>query len=501
MRVVHWFRRDLRVRDNTALFAACARATDGVVGLFIVSPGEWRAHDDAPVKVDFWRRNLAELAAALAKLNIPLIVVRAETGADVPVAALRVARHVQADALSFNIEYEVDEARRDDRARCAFEADGRQVIACHDRCILPPGTVRTNTGGVDTVFTPFMNQFVQTLAETDTSPGGAPKKQKPIEIPSTPIPSAIEGFHSPVDPTLWPAGEKEAGTRLARFIDARAVKYEDSRDVPGTDGTSTLSPFLAAGVISPRECLHRAITADGGIVRLGKSYAGKATGVGKWVSELIWREFYIHLSHLKPRVCMGAAFKPVDRRIPWRHDERDFAAWREGRTGFPIVDAGMRQLRETGWMHNRVRMITAMFLTKDLLIDWRWGERHFMRHLVDGDLASNNGGWQWSASTGTDAAPYFRVYNPTSQAERCDPRGAYIRRWVPELAHVEGDAIFDPSRLPPLIRGTAAYPAPIVDHGEARSRVLEVFRGAGASPAGSERGLRGAGGARGDGSV
>jgi deoxyribodipyrimidine photo-lyase len=477
--VVHWFRRDLRLRDNTALLEASRIATDGIVGVFVVSPQEWRAHDEAAVKVDFWMRNLADLSPRLAKLHIPLVVVHAPKAVDVPVELVALARRTGCAVLTMNIEYEVDEARRDEAVRRAFEADGREVIACHDRCILPPGSVRTNTGGIYTVFTPFQNQFVGVLAETDTTPRGEPKKQKPIDVAATPIPAEVEGFRSAIDPTLWPAGEAAARKRLKGFVDARAADYGETRDFPAIDGTSAISPYLAAGVVSPRECLHAAAEADGGVVRAGKAHRGKATGRGKWISELIWREFYIHLTHLVPRVCMGRAFKPVDRKIPWRYDEADFARWCEGRTGFPLVDAAMRQLNATGWMHNRVRMVVAMFLTKDLLIDWRWGERYFMHRLVDGDLASNNGGWQWSASTGTDAAPYFRVYNPVTQGERYDPEGAFIRRWVPELRSVEGDAVFDPSRMPGLVRGRVDYPEAMVDHAEARDRVMRVFKAAG----------------------
>ncbi len=478
-RVLHWFRRDLRVRDNTGLLEAARIADEGVVGVFVVSPSEWRAHDDAPVKVEFWLRNLRELTKRLGKLNIPVVIVRAERAADVPVALLKLARRAKCDALTFNAEYEVDEARRDEAVRRAFEGDEREVIACHDRCILAPGTVRTNTGGIYTVFTPFQNRFAGVLAETDTEPRGEPRTQAPVEVAPSEIPESIEGFVSAVDPGLWPGGEVSARKRLARFVEDRARAYGEMRDRPAVDGTSTLSPYLGAGVISPRECLHAAAEADGGVVRVGKEFKGAATGYGKWISELIWREFYIHLTHLVPRLCMGVAFKPVDRKIPWRDDAAGFAAWCAGRTGYPLVDAAMRQLNATGWMHNRARMVVAMFLTKDLLIDWRWGERYFMQRLVDGDLASNNGGWQWSASTGTDAAPYFRVYNPITQAERYDDGGEFVRRWVPELADVEGDAVFEPSRLPALARSRVDYPAPMVDHGAARDRVMAVFRAAG----------------------
>ena len=477
-RVLHWFRRDLRMRDNTALLEAARIATDGVVGVFVISPEEWRAHDEAPVKVDFWLRNLVDLSARLRRLHIPLIIVHADRAADVPGVLVELARRAACDALTLNAEYEVDEARRDARVRRAFEAEGRRVIVCHDRCILPPGSVRTGTGGFYTVFTPFQNRFIEALGATDTAPRGTPKAQRPTDVAATEVPTAVDGFPSTVDPTLWPAGEAAANDRLTRFLEHRSERYREARDIPSVEGTSSLSPYLAAGVISPRQCLRAAMDADGGVIRVGKAHAGDPTGCGTWISELIWREFSIHLTHLMPRVCMGMACKPVDRRIAWRRDEAGFAAWCAGRTGFPIVDAAMRQLSATGWMHNRLRMIAAMFLTKDLLIDWRWGERHFMRHLVDGDLGSNNGGWQWSASTGTDAVPYFRVYNPTAQTKRFDPEGAFVRRWVPELRDAATPGIIDPSVVPAADRARTGYPPPMVDHAMARDRAISAFRAA-----------------------
>jgi deoxyribodipyrimidine photo-lyase len=257
--------------------------------------------------------------------------------------------------------------------------------------------------------------------------------------------------------------------------------YGKNRDLPALDGTSVLSPYLAAGAISARACLAAAREADGGRVRLG---GRRPSGLGVWIGELIWREFYTHITHAYPRLCKGHAFKPIDRAVAWRYDEGEFGRWRRGETGFPFVDAAMRQLNATGWMHNRLRMVAAMFLAKDLLIDWRWGERYFMRRLVDGDLASNNGGWQWSASTGTDAVPYFRVYNPTTQARRYDPDGVFVRRWLPELADLTGRGIFEPSS-----GRRAAYPLPMVDHEHARARAIAGFKAA----AGREGRRRGAG--------
>jgi deoxyribodipyrimidine photo-lyase len=299
-------------------------------------------------------------------------------------------------------------------------------------------------------------------------PVGMPGKQDAMPVRPGAVPEAVAGFESPVAGDLWPAGEGEAQRRLKAFVKRGLEEYKRRRDNPGVEGTSTLSPFLAAGAVSVRQCLAAAMGDAESPEDLGE-------GAACWVSELVWREFYIHVMAGYPRVCMHRAFLPATERVRWRDDPTGFEAWCLGRTGIPMVDAGMRQLEATGWMHNRVRMVTAMFLTKNLLIDWRRGEQWFMRHLVDWFLASNNGGWQWSASTGTDAAPYFRVFNPVSQGKKFDPEGEYVRRWVPELRGIEGAAVHEPWELPPLERGRIDYPGPIVDLKASRQRAIDAF--------------------------
>ncbi len=265
--------------------------------------------------------------------------------------------------------------------------------------------------------------------------------------------------------------------KLKKFASDHIDRYKSDRDFPGIPGTSQQSVYLTTGVISPRQCLHIAIEANNG--KLDGGLAGPTC----WISELIWREFYVHVLEAFPRVCKHRAFKPATDRISWSHDDNMFERWKTGTTGVPIVDAAMRQLNQTGWMHNRLRMVAAMYLTKDLFIDWRWGERYFMQNLVDGFLASNNGGWQWSASTGTDAAPYFRIFNPVSQSRSYDPEGTFIRTYCPELAGLNSDEIHDPysdaTGVAPLRRSKLDYPAPIVDHRAARERVLAAFKAIG----------------------
>ena len=276
----------------------------------------------------------------------------------------------------------------------------------------------------------------------------------------------------------FPAGEAEAQRRLQAFAagDGAAIAgYRDGRNRPDLEGTSRLSPYLRFGMLSARQAVVAAQAA-----RRAALTSDARSGSETWLTELIWREFYVSILYHFPHVRSGSFQRQYDR-IAWDNDPAAFAAWCEGRTGVPIVDAAMRQLVTTGWMHNRCRMIVASFLVKDLLIDWRWGERFFMRHLVDGDPAANNGGWQWTAGTGTDAAPYFRIFNPVTQGQKFDPDGLYVRRWVPELANVPAKFIHEPWKLPPSDQRRAGcvigqdYPAPIVDHAWARERTLAAY--------------------------
>jgi deoxyribodipyrimidine photo-lyase len=477
MRSLVWFRSDLRTRDNTALSAATREGGSGVVAVFVVSPGEWREHDVAAVKVDFTLRTLRELSVALASLNIPLVITRAATRGDVPAAVLAVARAHECAALFFNKEYEVNESKRDATTTGLFEKDGRRVVACTDQTLIEPGEVRTGEGRWYTVFSPFKRAayaWIEKHGGVTERP--APKRQAMMVCEPDAVPERVEGFESTVPGEKWPAGEKHAMSRLRKFADEKIIRYKETRDIPSEPGTSTLSPYLAIGAISPRQCLLAALEANREFVKNGKNPLDSGNeGIVHWISEVLWREFYIHIVKGFPRVCMGRAFQPATEAIRWSENDEHFERWTQGRTGVPIVDAGMRQLLQVGWMHNRVRMVAAMYLTKNLFIDWRRGEKWFMRHLVDGHLPSNNGGWQWSASTGTDAAPYFRIFNPVSQSQRFDPEGTYIRRFVPELADVEGELVHEPWELPMLLKARLEYPEPLVDLSRSRTAAIEAF--------------------------
>lgn len=470
-RALVWFRADLRVDDHPALAEACRAADRGVVGVFVICPRQWRSHDWADIKVEFLLRNLACLSERLKRLRIPLLIRSVPTFERVPAVLRDVARQFNCDALYFNREYEVNERRRDEAVTSALTGAGLDVRAFDDRTIVAPGALHTRQGGDYTVFTPFKRAWTAHIeAHGLDAPRPAPRPRARLVCAPDSIPEQIAGFDlSRGRPDLWPAGERVAQRRLSDFLSGPVTTYRKLRDRPAAEGTSRLSPYLTLGVLSPRRCLAEARDANDG--RLDTGRAGPVT----WINELIWREFYQHVLVAFPRVSMGRAFQPPTERLPWRTADADFAAWCAGRTGVPIVDAGLRQLAATGWMHNRLRMIVATYLAKDLLIDWRRGEQHFMRHLVDGDLASNNGGWQWAASTGTDAVPYFRIFNPYTQARKFDPDGEFIREWVPELRDVAMRALHDPAGLTEQ-RAALDYPAPLCDHTAARQRAIEVFK-------------------------
>ncbi|MBB4867093.1 deoxyribodipyrimidine photo-lyase [Pseudomonas nitritireducens] len=469
-----WLRNDLRLRDNSALHAAAER--DGsVIALYLISPTQWQEHDDAPCKVDFWLRNLQELRAGLDELNIPLLIRTVEHWSGAAKTIARLCTQLEIKTVHVNEEYGINEARRDAEVEMALEQEGVRFRSHLDQLFFTPGTILTKGGTYFQVYSQFRKVCYERLNLGVPALLPAPPRQQRPDVDSDPLPTKVKGFETPPD-TLreeWPAGEEAAHERIELFVDEILKTYQDTRDLPARDGTSRLSPYLAAGVLSPRQCLHAALANNHGEFETGNS------GAVSWINELLWREFYKHILVGFPRVSRHRAFREDTEKLKWRRSQKDLEDWQQGRTGFPLIDAAMRQLLATGWMHNRLRMVVAMFLTKNLLIDWREGERWFMQHLIDGDLAANNGGWQWSASTGTDAAPYFRIFNPVSQSERFDPDGRFIRRWVPELAGVEGKAVHDPSRLG--LFGVQGYPQPMCDLSATRGRALEAFKSLAAS--------------------
>lgn len=474
-----WFRRDLRVHDNTALANACRANDREIVAIYFVTPQQWQQHDDADHKVAFTLGCLQELSANLAEKNIPLLIETCADFSQVPHKLKAVCDQYGIDQVFLNCEYEVNEQRRDQSVVDLLDESGIPVFTYHDRVLVPPEDIKTKQNAFYSVFTPYRKVWDKRIEQdrTETNPSyvcvnKAPRKRAamPDGVPPTNIPDHVEGFdQTDCWTTRFPPGESSGLKKLASFAD-RVFKYDTDRDLPSIqDGTSGLSAYLAAGAISPRQCLQ--------MIQEAESETKDSEGARVWISELTWRDFYTHVMIGFPRVSMHLPFKLATNQLDWRTSETEFSAWCSGQTGFPIVDAGMRQLNQIGWMHNRLRMVTAMFLTKNLLIDWRMGERYFMKQLIDGDLAANNGGWQWSASTGTDAVPYFRIFNPFSQSKRFDRDGRFIKSMCPELQSVPATALHDPAKLTTEIKKRGIdYPDYIVDYKHSRERALAAFK-------------------------
>jgi len=498
--VLFWLREDLRVDDNRALNAAIADANargTGVHAIWCVVPQQWDAHGMGDNRRWFLLESARELLHTLADAGIPLTVIDAGDFAGSTVAVARRLAALRSPALYFNHEYPLNELRRDELAVAACAQAGVAVHRFHDGVLVPPAALLTKSGTPYSVFTPWRQAWYRHLA------GDATLAPRAFRAPACRADAALlaretlaslhtldEQLRALVVPhsvrAAWQPGERAARRRLKAFAADALAGYRDRRDLPAVAGTSTLSPYLAAGCLSPRRALAFARDANRG------DFAEGNAGAVTWISELGWRDFYKQVMYHHPHVSKGFAFRRETDRIAWRRDSRDFAAWCNGETGVPLVDAAMRQLVATGWMHNRLRMVTAMFLSKDLLIDWRLGEAFFARHLVDWDFAANNGGWQWSASTGTDAAPYFRLFNPVRQGERFDPAGEFVRQWLPALRDVPDRYVHAPWLLAektPKGAGllfaeqkstpVAPFVPPLIDHERAKARVMAAFRAIG----------------------
>lgn len=442
-----WFRRDLRLDDNPAWSAATSNHSL-VYGLFVLEPALLGAA--SPLRRDQLFAHLDALDRALKALGGGLALRRGQ--------AHRIVPGVLADsgcsALYLNADFTRFATERDSAVE---EASDVEVHRFYGSTVHKPGAVLTQKGSLSQVFSPFYKKWQRTPLAPWPIDGDAAIGALPSE--ALPLPEG-EPRHVP--------GEQAAWDRLTKWLN-HVDDYPDTRDEPAIEGTSDLSSDLKFGTISPR--------------RIVEVVGTETAGTEAFVRQIAWRDWWAHTLAKNPTLA-DAAIRPEYDRIEWRNDPDEFARWCDGTTGYPIVDAGMRQLNSTGWMHNRVRMICASFLVKDLLIDWRWGERYFRHQLIDADVAQNAGNWQWVAGTGPDAAPYFRIFNPTAQAKKFDPKGEYIRRWVPELSGLRAPQIFQPPTLdtPPLDGFDETepqdYPAPMVDHKQARLRTLAAYKAA-----------------------
>ena len=453
----------MRLHDNPALHAALAHGA--VIPLFILDPAilNTRWHRAAIRRREFLLAGLRSLDRALRSVGSRLLV---RSGEPVIVLGSLVAES-GATAIYAVEDFSPYARRRDAAVQTVLPLTLTDGVTVHH-----PAWIQRKQGGPYTVFTPFYRAWRAWPMPRDEEILDPPRRLASV-------PSALSSEPLPPTATMnrFEASETEAHRRLAAFVTDSIYEYGVARDVLAREGTSTLSPYLRFGLLSPRNAVVTALRALGAATDEVARQSAET-----WLKELVWREFYVQVMYHFPQV-LRQAFNPRLREIAWRDDPVHLAAWRYGKTGFPIVDACMRQLLTTGWMHNRGRMIAASFLVKDLLIDWREGEAWFMQHLIDGDPAANNGGWQWTAGVGTDAAPYFRIFNPVTQGQKFDPEGTFIRRYVPELAKLPTEHIHTPWRMTALeqtMQGVQigdTYPAPIVDRAQLKERTLAAYRG------------------------
>lgn len=461
-RVIHWFRRDLRLTDNPALRHAAAAARE-VIPVYILS--DWRKHHrwTGPERQEFLCGCLAALEKDVAAAGGRLVFRRGDAVAELE----KLVRETKAEAVFANRSPDPFGRSVEKALAARLRSLGAEFFTFKDAALHEGAELLSKTGAPYRVFGPY-NRAWRTLEK----PAPLPRVKRlstPPDIPSLARPD-LQTWGLPSSGAAPPeAGEAAARKRLVRALEKIPPDYAEGRNRLDRGG-SELSRDLRHGALSVREVYHAAAA------RLAERPPAKeAESLEIFLNELAWRDFHMQILWHFPEV-LEHEFNPVFRDLPWGYDEEKFARWRDGLTGFPVVDAGMRELRATGFMHNRARMITAMFLTKDLRLDWRLGEEWFMRRLVDGEIASNNGGWQWCAGTGADAAPYFRVQNPWTQTRRHDPDGAYVRRWVPELKDAPLRALFT---LPPAgerVPGAAKdYPPPMLDHAAERAATLNFF--------------------------
>lgn len=462
MTAIVWFRRDLRLHDHAALHAAM-RTGEPIIPLFIMEDSFCRSSAVGEKRLHAYFAAVAALANELDKLGGRLLIHRGD-----PIQVLsQIVGETGASQLFFNRDYTPDARKRDEAVSELLSSQGVFVHSCKDLVLHEPAEIMTKKRTPYAVFTPYRRVW-QTLPKDRPFP-------KPMDWPMYERLKDLAGESVPLVEESERFGEHAARERFQQFLNEDIHYYKKKRDIPGVDATSRLSFALNAGTLSIRTVYHHVQEA------LAEARGEEVSSIEAFVTELIWREFYQQALYFHPHTLEHAYLAQFES-VAWENNEDLFARWCQGETGYPIVDAAMKQLNETGWMHNRLRMITASFLTKDLLVDWRWGMRYFEQHLIDFDEAANTGGWQWSASTGTDAQPYFRIFHPVTQGEKFDQDGVFVKKYLPVLREVPLQYIHKPWDMPEHIQRQAGckigfdYPVPCVDHAQRRKLALSLFQ-------------------------
>ena len=454
--VLFWHRRDLRVTDNVGL-AAARDLSNKLVGIFCLDPLILERDDIAPARVSYMLGCLQELQQSYQQLGSELLILFNQPQVIIP----QLADVLQVKTVCWNLDVEPYSRERDRLVAQALQTKGINTQTYWDQILHPPEEIYSGSGSPYTVYTPFWKNWI-TKPKAPPLPKPQPcqglseqERDLATQVGVIPLPTSQDlGFIW--QPKLFlPPGEAAALVKLQEFTKTGITSYGEQRNFPAIEGTSCLSASLKFGAIGIRTLWQATLEA------MAINDPSTAPQIQTWQQEIAWREFYHHALYNFPQLEQGA-YRQQFYNFPWENNQSHFQAWCEGKTGYPMVDAAMRQLNATGWMHNRCRMIVASFLTKDLIINWQWGEKYFMQQLIDGDLAANNGGWQWSASSGMDPKP-LRIFNPYTQAKNYDPQAVYIRRWLPELKSVDTKDLLSGNILP-LVRSTRGYPQAIVDH-------------------------------------
>lgn len=462
-----WFRNDLRLYDNTALHQACKSNEDKVIGLFIATPKQWNDHYMSEKKISFIYYNLISLQKELLKLNIILYYHESTDFLNSVEYLLFFCENHKVQNLFYNYQYEINERSRDVLVKKKLSEKGCIVKGFHDNIFFSNKKIKNTKNETYKVFTFFKKNVIQNLYNNIPQCFPIPSKRQPDRnIFLNPI--VFKNSNLNFNKNIFPIGERTAINRLKNFFIYKMDDYSSKRNFPFLDSTSMLSPYLSSGIISSRCCLMM-------LLKTKKNFPSNIIFDSSWFNQILWRDFYYHLLIGFPKISKFKALASWEKEIPWINNMKHFTAWKEGNTGFPIIDAGMRQLNELGWMHNRLRMITSSFLVKNLLINWRKGEKYFISHLIDGDLALNNGGWQWSASVGCDSVPYIRTFNPLKQSKVFDTSGNFIKKFIPELKNVPNNYIHEPHTWSKQQNFKLDYPSPIVDYSNSRKRYLFTF--------------------------